>query len=127
MGKAKEFGELFKQLRRARGQSLRSFCLMNNLDAQTISKIERGIPPAFMTPASPRKYALMLGLSEGSQECSQFVELAMEASSEPAVMPTDAEMVAALPPVFRTESGKPLDPAKIPTLIRTIRENDFGR
>ncbi len=96
------FGQIFKRLRIASGQTLRSFCAANDYDPGNISKIERGR----MLPPSSRKlvegYAKSLGVKRGSQDYQSLIDsAAAECGRVPDDLMGDRELVDKLPVLFR--------------------------
>ena len=125
MNDAIAFGRRIRELRVKLGVSLRQFCLDNELDALTINRIERGIPPAHSTTL-PTMLARALCLHEDTPEWHEFIRLAEAASSTPMPTLTDEQIVTRLPLLFRTDSGKPISPDKLRVLIERIRRSDLG-
>jgi len=122
MGSArKAFGDYFKDLRIARGKTLRRFCLENGFDASNLSKMERGLlaPPPHETL---EKYAKCLDIEEGSKEWYTLFDLAAAARGEiPSDILSDEELVAKLPLVFRTVRGEKVPRDQLDQLIEVIR------
>lgn len=89
---ARTFGRYFRQIRIASGKTLREFCREHKLDSANISRIERGVAPA-LEHLLVRRYAVMLGLKEGSYEYARLHDLAaaerMSGSAEIAPRPID--------------------------------------
>ncbi len=101
---SERFGEMFKRLRIAKGESLRSFCLSNGYDPGNISKTERGklAPPE--SEALLAGYAESLGLKKGSDDWIAFFDrAAAERGRLPAdLLLNDEELVNKLPVLFRS-------------------------
>ena len=119
---ARAFGELFKSLRARSGQTLRQFCVTHGFDPGNISRLERG---KMAPPQSAEKladYARALGLVTGSDEFRQFIDLGLACAGQiPADVMENEELVAMLPALLRTVSGKKLSPKQLDNLIEQIR------
>jgi transcriptional regulator with XRE-family HTH domain len=119
---ARAFGELFKSLRVQSGQTLRRFCQSHGFDPGNVSKLERGLLPPPQSPDKLGEYALALGLSAESRELAEFVDLGLACSGQiPADVMRDEELVARLPALLRTVSGKKLSSKQLDEFIETIR------
>lgn len=97
------FADIFKRLRLASGQSLRTFCLTHGYDPGNISKLERGR----MAPPDSEEllgaYARALGLQADSENWRTFFDqAAAERGRIPDDILSDAELVQKLPILFRT-------------------------
>ena len=115
------FGELFKQLRLARGFGLRQFCVENGLDPGNVSRLERDRVPIPNQEVLER-YARALGVAEGSSEWFEYFDAAAAAAGRiPDDLLSDEEIVGKLPLVFRTLRGQPVDPDKLRDLAERIR------
>ena len=118
------FGSFFKKMRLKGGQSLRKFCLENNLDPGNISKIERGIS---LPPQSNEKlieYAKALGIEKNSDEWYDFFDLAAACSGKiPKDVMNDEELIPKLPLVFRSLRGQKITPEKLEQLAELIRRS----
>ncbi len=119
---ARAFGELFKSLRIGGGQTLRGFCQVHGFDPGNVSKMERGLLAPPQSPDKLGEYALALGLSAKSAEYAEFVDLGLACSGQiPADVMQDEELVAKLPALLRTVSGKKLSSKQLDEFIETIR------
>lgn len=119
-----KFGDLIKQLRLERGQTLREFCSENRLDPANFSRLERGLFPPPQSRELLEKYATALGLREGSDEWLNFFDVAAaERGQLPADFMSDEEVVEKLPALFRTMRGKQLTAEKLDELIERIRRS----
>jgi len=119
---AKAFGELFYTLRIQTKQTLRQFCLKHGFDPGNISKLERGrlAPPKSVEKLE--EYARALRLRPGSAEWGEFVDLGLACAGQiPKDVMGDEELVAKLPVLLRTVSGKKLTKKQLEHLIETIR------
>lgn len=97
------FGELFKSIRIRSGKTLRTFCEENSLDPGNVSRLERGKIAAPESEDSVRRYGLMLGLAEDSEEMQELVDTAAaERGQIPQDLLDDAELVDKLPVLFRS-------------------------
>ncbi|HVS38620.1 MAG TPA: helix-turn-helix transcriptional regulator [Gemmataceae bacterium] len=118
------FGNRMKQLRVARGLTLREFCLSNRFDPGNYSRLERGLfqPPQKETLLE--KYATALGLKRGSDEWLEFFDLAAAARGEiPKDILSDEEVVGKLPVLFRTLRGAAISEEKLDALIEKVRRS----
>jgi transcriptional regulator with XRE-family HTH domain len=126
MSAASKFGELFKELRVRKKMTLREFCIENGFDAGNISKLERGLLPPPESHEKLATYAKALGLREGSDDWYEFFDQAAVARGHiPATVMGDEELVARLPFVFRTLSGKRVTPDQVDELIKLIKRNEL--
>jgi len=115
------FGDLLKRLRKDRGKTLREFCIANGLDPGNYSRLERGMYPP---PQNVEKYAIAMGLKEGSSEWIElFDTAAAERGQIPADIMCDAEVVDKLPVVFRTLRAKQISPEDLDDLVERIRRS----
>ncbi|MDH3997840.1 MAG: helix-turn-helix domain-containing protein [Desulfuromonadales bacterium] len=117
-----EFGEFFRSVRLASGQSLREFCHENGLDPGNISKLERGL----LAPPKSREiletYAKALGLEKSSDDWFQFFDSAALCNGHiPVDFLNDSELISKLPIVFRTLRGQKVDEEKLEELADLIR------
>lgn len=98
-----QFGDMFKRLRLASGQSLRSFCLSHNFDPGNVSRIERGRVGPPDTDEILTRFAGALGLLKESSEWKAFMDTAyLQKGKIPKDMMSDEELMGALPLLFRT-------------------------
>ena len=118
------FGQRMKELRTAKGVTLREFCQANRFDPGNYSRLERGLfaPPQKEELLS--KYALALGLTRGSDEWLEFFDLAAASRGElPADLLSDEEVVAKLPVLLRTLRGAPVAEEQMDALVEKIRRS----
>ena len=116
------FGDIFRRLRIASGQTLRSFCLLHELDPGNMSKLERGrlAPPE--SQDTLQSYALWLGLKEGANDWEAFFDCASaERGRVPEDLLKDEELVDKLPVLFRTIRGIKANGESLDELIEKIR------
>ena len=122
MAIAKTFGDLFKLKRIEKGLTLREFCRINGFDPGNVSKIERGL---FQPPQSKEmlsKYAVALGIEEGSEDWLAFCDMAIiSAGKIPEDIVTNEELMNALPVLFRTVRDKTLNEEGLEKLIKSIK------
>ena len=119
---AKAFGELFKSLRVGSGQTLRQFCVKNGFDPGNISKLERGRLAPPQSVEKLEEYARALGLSRESTQWQEFVDLGLACAGQiPEDVLADEDLVARLPVLLRTMSGKKLSRKQLEELIEMIR------
>lgn len=122
MGK-KSFGNLFKELRLKKGQTLRRFCEMHNFDPGNISKLERGKLSPPVDPNILEKYAHALNLVEGSEDWNEFIILAATESHRiPDQIVRNNELLNRLPILFRTITGEKVSIEKLDLLIKMLQE-----
>lgn len=116
------FGEFFKQKRRDLGLTLREFCRINGFDPGNISKIERNLLPAPQSKERRLLYAQALGIKEGTDDWLRFCDLAATSVGKiPLDIASDAELMNALPVLFRSIRNKDLEKEDIEKLIKSIR------
>ena len=121
---SKAFGKRMKELRTAKGVTLREFCQANRFDPGNYSRLERGL---FAPPQKDElltKYALALGLIRGSDEWLEFFDLAAASRGEiPRDLLSDEEVVEKLPVLFRTLRGAPVTEEQMDGLVEKIRRS----
>lgn len=101
------FGQLVKKIRSEKRLGLREFCIAADCDPSNWSKIERGLLPPPQDPSDLNRIAVILGLSENSQEWELLFDYAaIDAGKIPSYVLQDAELVKRLPVFFRTATGK---------------------
>lgn len=116
------FGEFFSHKRRELGLSLREFSKINGLDPGNISKMERGLLSPPQSREKKAQYAAALGIKEGSDDWLEFCDLAsVSAGKIPSDIANDAEVMTALPVLFRSIRDKKLDREDIERLVKSIR------
>lgn len=120
---ATRFGEMFARLRRERRrQSLREFCATHNFDPGNVSKLERGRLAVPESQEVLERYAGALGLEPGSDEWTEFMDVAAaERGRIPPELLSDEEMVGKLPVLFRTLRGDRVSPEELEGLMDVIR------
>ncbi len=119
---AKAFGELFKRLRIESEQTLRRFCLKHGFDPGNISRLERGRLSPPRSVEKLEQYAHALQLVPGSAQWQEFVDLGLTCAGQiPADVMQDEELVAKLPALLRTITGKKLSRRQLAQLIEGIR------
>ena len=122
MGAYLSFGEFAKAKRLAQGVTLREFCRTHGYDVGNMSKLERGLQPPFKSPSVLAQYAEQLGLKKDSEDWQTFMDLAaISAGRIPDELLQREDVLAKLPFVFRTLSGKPLSPEKLRDLARVLK------
>lgn len=118
----KLFGEFFKKKRLELNLSLRQFCLKNGFDAGNLSKMERGLLTPPSSPDLLNKYALALGLKEGTDEWREFFDRASACRGElPIEILQDDELVRNLPLFFRTLRGEKVPEDKLDEIVKRIQ------
>lgn len=122
------FGQYFKERRMALGKTLRQFCLDNGLDAGNISKIERGILAAPQNRVKLEKYAVCLGIIEGTDEWFEFFDRARsDAGRIPEEILANKNIVTHLPLVFRTLRGQKLTAEQLDGLVKELEKINNGK
>jgi len=116
------FGNLFKDLRMAQGLTLRAFCLKYKQDAGNISRLERGRVTPPDSEDILRNYAVWLGLKEGTEQWTDFFDLARAEQGQIPQDMLDDELIEKLPVVFRLMRGAKLDGESLDDLIEKIRK-----
>ncbi len=117
------FGEFFKQKRRELGLTLREFCRINGFDPGNVSKIDRGLLPAPQSKGLRLTYASALGIEEGTDDWLRFCDLAATSVGKiPPDISSDAELMNALPVLFRSIRNKDLEEGELRKLIESIRQ-----
>jgi transcriptional regulator with XRE-family HTH domain len=118
------FGKLLKQLRMAKGITLREFCKVSRLDPGNYSRLERGLFPPPQKEELLEKYATALDLKRGSAEWLEFFDLAVVARGEiPKDLMSNDEVVGKLPVLFRTLKGSQITPEMLDALVEKIRRS----
>jgi len=115
------FGELFRTLRKANGETLREFCRKHGFDAGNMSKLERGRLPPPQDRQKLEDYADALGITDGSDNWYKFFDLArVGAGKIPPALLSDQEVAARLPLLFRTIQNRKLDAEALDRIIELI-------
>ncbi len=123
MANVKTFGSFFHEKRRTCGLTLRNFCRINDLDPGNISKIERNLLPPPQSQETLTKYTNALGIIKGTDEWFEFFDLAATAAGKiPHDIASDAELMNALPILFRAIRNKDLEEDKLRGLVESIRK-----
>lgn len=123
MANAKTFGSFFNKKRRALGKTLREFCRINGLNAGNISKLERDLLSPPQSKEKLTKYADALGIKKGANDWFDFFDLAATAAGKiPSDIASDAELMGALPILFRSIRNKDLEEEELHDLIKSIRK-----
>ena len=95
------FNKFFKEIRTAKGVSLREFCKNASADPANISRMERGISVPPKSGKILERYANALELEKGSEGWLTFFDLAMASSGKiPADILSDSELYSRLPLFF---------------------------
>ena len=120
--KKHKFGPFLEKLRMERHITLREFCRRAGCDPANISRIERGLLNPPRSKEILERYAVALGLAEGSDEWHQLFDLAAaEHGMLPSDLMSDEELVAALPTFFRTLRGQKPTSDEMRCLAEKIR------
>jgi len=116
------FGDLFKRNRIASSQTLRGFCVENGFDPGNVSKLERGLIAPPQSEEKLRVYAEALKIPANTKEYQEFVDIGLACAGQiPAEIMADDDLVAKLPVLLKTVSGKKLSPKQLDSLIEDIR------
>lgn len=116
-----QFGRLIKDLRIAKGLTLRQCCEQLRFDPSNWSKIERGINPAPKDQKLLTEWAEYLG--QQGEALIEFLDLAAISRNEiPADLGSDARIIEALPVFFRAARGVEMDDAKFAQFIDQVRK-----
>lgn len=114
------FGELLKDIRIAKGLTLRQCSERLRVDASNWSKIERGIVPAPKDPAIVDAWADALELT-GDARRNLLDTAALSRRELPADIASDERVMAALPAFFRAARGSELDDAALKQFVEDVR------
>jgi len=115
------FGELLKEFRIKRGETLREFCLKHGFDPGNMSKVERGLLPP---PAHEKleTIAIGLGLQAGAEDWDRLFDAAsVERGQLPAYVLSNEQLLEKLPVFLRTLNNKKLTADKLDELIEKIK------
>jgi transcriptional regulator with XRE-family HTH domain len=114
------FGALLKDIRIAKGLTLRQCCEQLGVDPSNWSKLERGIIPAPKDPAILDNWADALDLAGVTRQ--EFIDTAALSRRElPADIASDERVLAALPAFFRAARGSELDDAALKQFVEDVR------
>jgi transcriptional regulator with XRE-family HTH domain len=102
------FGELLRKLRLRSGFGLRKFADLIDMAPSNLSAIENGRREPPVDELKLREIATALGLSEQSEEWSEF----FDAARQPGHLPADIRHIA--------------DRQLVPVLLRTIENNQLS-
>ncbi len=118
------FGGFMEALRQKKRLTLRAFCKQTGFDPGNISRIERGLMPPPKNRETLKRYAITLGLREGSADWQTFFDLAATAQGViPADLLSDKELVKNLPLFFRTLRGQKPTPEEMEKIAEKIRKS----
>jgi transcriptional regulator with XRE-family HTH domain len=118
------FGEFVKKLRAEKRFGLREFCIAADCDPSNWSKIERGILSPPQDGEVLDRIAIILGLSEDSEDRDLLFDYAaIDAGKIPPDVLADAELVKRLPVFFRTARGKKPDSAELERLAEILKHS----
>ena len=116
------FGEFIKKKRIEMEWTLRQFCQDNGFDVGNTSRMERGKSKPPQSKAVQERYASALGLTEGTEDWREFMDLASICAGHiPGYVMSDEELLPKLPVIFNTLSGNPLSRDKLLALAEEIR------
>lgn len=117
------FGNLVKELRLARGMTLRQFCLKYRHDPSNWSKMERGVNKPVQDSDTLAKWAHQLGLREGTEQWQRFMdEAAIARKRLPEDLLSDKKLLEKLPVFFRTVRGAKLSKKSLGDFIEKVRK-----
>lgn len=119
-----KFHEMFKKKRMEVG-TVREFAKVSGLDVAYVSRLENGV---ILPPKDEEKLARLatsLGISEGSDEWREFMDLAAVAKNElPEDLKDDERVAKVLPAFYRTLRKKELGEEEIRELLDLIRGSE---
>jgi len=116
------FGEFVFEMRKRNELGLREFCKQYGHDPSTWSKMERGFLPAPKNPDRLREYAEQLRIEYGSDEWTEFMDLADVSRGDiPRDILDDEELVDALPLFFRTVRGDKPTREELEKIVESFR------
>ena len=114
------FGAFLKDIRIAKGLTLRQCCELLGVDPSNWSKLERGIIPAPKDPAILETWADALELKAAARQ--GFLDTAALSRRElPADIASDEKVMAALPAFFRAARGSELDDDALKQFVEDVR------
>ncbi|MEO6993306.1 MAG: helix-turn-helix transcriptional regulator [Lacunisphaera sp.] len=114
------FGALLKDIRIAKGLTLRQCCESLGVDPSNWSKLERGIIPAPKDPSIVEAWAEALGLKGEARQ--NFLDTAALSRRElPGDIASDEKVMAALPAFFRAARGSELDDNALKQFVEDVR------
>jgi transcriptional regulator with XRE-family HTH domain len=121
-----KFGEFVKNIRiEKKNQTLREFCLSNDLDAGNHSKLERG---RLAPPSSEEKLielAETLAIPKDSDDWRMFFDLAAASRGQfPRDLLNDQEVLDKLPVLFSTLRGQRVPSEKLKELVNFVRRGE---
>ena len=117
------FGELVKNLRIARQETLRQFCQDNGLDPSNWSKIERGVNPPPKDEATLLKLAGLFGIEKNTEEWKDFIcQAEVSRGNIPREVMSDKKLLEKLPVFFRTVRGAELTEEQLENFIEDLRK-----
>jgi len=123
--KRKSFGAFFEELRQRSHLTLREFCKKAVADAANISRMERGLMPPPKSREILERYAIALGLQEGSDDWYTLFDLAaMDKGMMPADIMEDPELVKVLPTFFRNLREQKPTKDELRKIAEKIRKGD---
>ena len=118
------YGDYIKELRLAKGLSLREFSRRIEEDPSNWSKIERGILPAPKEHAKLLAIAKILDITEGSEEWNKLEDFAsVDSATIPKYIMNDKEVLEVLPAFFRTVGSVRPTKEEIEKIIEKLRED----
>lgn len=118
-----DFCQFFKQKRQAIG-TVRQFASDNDYDAAYISRLENGITMPPKDSAKLEKLGLSLGITKGSEEWQEFIDLAAIAKNElPDDLRDNKRIVSVLPAFYRTLRKDKLDEDEASKLLELIKSS----
>lgn len=116
-----KFHELFKQKRMKIG-TVRQFARETGLDLAYVSRLENGVilPPKDAEKLA--KLAISLGISEGTEEWREFMDLAAIAKHELPEDLRDERIASVLPAFYRTLRQKEISEEELRDLLGLINQ-----
>ncbi len=117
------FRETVKNLRIAKGVTLRQFCQEHGYDPSNWSKIERGINPPPKDEETLTGWAKALGLKSKTEAWQNFMmEAEVSRGNIPREVMNDPALLEKLPVFFRTVRGSEAGGRELDNLIEKIRK-----
>lgn len=119
---SQHFGPFVEALRQRNRMTLREFCKRAGCDPANISRMERGLVPPPKSRDILERYAVALGLKDGTDNWYRFFDLAaVDQGIVPADIMADADLVKALPLFFRTLRGQKPSPDEMRLIAGKIK------
>ena len=116
------FGEYLKHLRAKQKISLREFARRLDMDADNISKMERGLLLPPQDEAILYEYGEVLEIPQDSEEMKRLITLAaVESERFSQEVLENRQLLEKLPILFRTATGSKLEQQKIMKFLEGLK------